>query len=206
MSSATKQRAPSSATATSPSHATSPKSKRRERSDPQQQSESAANSNPATSPHNSTKSTKALTQPPPTAPAASHKIYSSLPLQIMIFLNERFFPIMWIILLAMLIYKGVWFPYVGIALPLEIFGLFPFAVLEAARLFLGNRGNKMEERGSFAIFLGLTLVTIFGYLFYGIWQTYVTIVDLVVCGIGLVFVVAELLSGIVQIISFHRLV
>ncbi|KAJ3240043.1 Transmembrane protein 80 [Chytriomyces hyalinus] len=205
MSSPTKQRATSSATATSPSQAKSPKSKRRERSDPEE-SETAANPNPASTPHSTTKSTKALTQPPPAAPAASHKIYSSLPLQIMIFLNERFFPIMWIILLAMLIYKGVWFPYVGVALPLEIFGLFPFAVLEAARLFLGNRGNKMEERGSFAIFLGLTLVTIFGYLFYGIWQTYVTIVDLVVCGIGLVFVVAELLSGIVQIISFHRLV
>ncbi|KAI9349121.1 transmembrane protein 216-like protein [Obelidium mucronatum] len=134
------------------------------------------------------------------------KIYSSLPLQIVIYFNERFFPVMWLTLLGLLIYKGAAFPYAGSALPLEIFGLFPFAVLEAARLFLGHRGNKMEDRGSFGVFLGLTVVTLFAHLFYCIWQTYVTIVDLIVCGIGLSFVIGELISGIAQMVSFHRIV
>ncbi|ORY44080.1 hypothetical protein BCR33DRAFT_717179, partial [Rhizoclosmatium globosum] len=54
----------------------------------------------------------------------------------MLYLNERFFPAMWLILLILLAYKATAFPYAGAALPLEIFGLFPWAVLEAARLFL----------------------------------------------------------------------
>ncbi|KAI8621545.1 hypothetical protein BC830DRAFT_1093836 [Chytriomyces sp. MP71] len=173
------------------------------------------NSNPATkdsdsSPPSAVSSGKSGSgSVPPTAsatPITAQKIYSSLPLQILLYLNERYFPVMWIILLAMLIYKGKWFPYMGTALPLEIFGLFPFAVLEAARLFLGNRGNKMEERASFALFLGLTILTIFAHLFYCIWQTYVTIIDLVVCGVGLFLVFIQLFSGIAQIISFHRIV
>ncbi|KAJ3068531.1 Transmembrane protein 80 [Podochytrium sp. JEL0797] len=116
--------------------------------------------------------------------SSSSKIYSSLPLQIIIYFNERFFPVMWLILIALFVYKGSAFPYTGAVLPLEVFGLFPFAVLEAARLFLGefwcsdfasggHRGNKMEDRGSFGIFLGLTVVTLFAHLFYCLWQTYV---------------------------------
>ncbi|KAJ3390788.1 Transmembrane protein 80 [Entophlyctis sp. JEL0112] len=120
---------------------------------------------------------------PPAAGAAAAKstaptharIYSSLPLQIFIYLNERYLAAMWLVLLLLLVYKSYAFPYAGAALPLEISGLFVFAGLEVTRLFMGSctRGNKMEERSTLGIFLGLTMVTVFVHLFYCIWQTYV---------------------------------
>ncbi|EGF77847.1 hypothetical protein BATDEDRAFT_91284 [Batrachochytrium dendrobatidis JAM81] len=45
---------------------------------------------------------------------------------------------MWIVTLGLLIYKGYVFQYATSAFPLEVFALFPWAGIEASRIFLGK--------------------------------------------------------------------
>ncbi|KAI9338087.1 hypothetical protein DFJ73DRAFT_587271 [Zopfochytrium polystomum] len=129
------------------------------------------------------------------------RIYSSLPLQILLFFNSQYYVVEWLVLLGCLIYKGTFLPFPPAALQLEIFGLFPFALLEACRLFIGVRGNKLEEKGTVGIFLGLSIIAFFGHLFYCWWQTYVLVLDAAFAGAGVLFVAGELAAGTAELIA-----
>jgi transmembrane protein 216 len=59
----------------------------------------------------------------------------------------------------------------------------------------GTRGNKMEETGPTAIFIGLTIVSFFIHLFYMVWQSYVLLFDLIIEAIALLIIAAELSTG-----------
>uniref|UniRef100_A0A7S4PPL4 Uncharacterized protein n=1 Tax=Guillardia theta TaxID=55529 RepID=A0A7S4PPL4_GUITH len=70
---------------------------------------------------------------------------SSLPLQILIFFNGCYSTLFFLVTLALLIWKGVEFPYPAGRLPWEIILLFVYIVVEACRLFIGSKGNKTEN-------------------------------------------------------------
>ncbi|RKO91830.1 hypothetical protein BDK51DRAFT_39351 [Blyttiomyces helicus] len=106
-------------------------------------------------------------------PSPLNTQYSSLPLQVLLYFNGLYLPVYWILTIALLIYKAQLLPYPPTAFPLEISGLVALGFLELARLFLGSRGNKTEEPLSVGVFLGLTVASAFGFLYYCIWQTYV---------------------------------
>jgi hypothetical protein len=62
----------------------------------------------------------------------------------LLFFNKCLFPISWILTLGMLLYKGLInlttglvFPFVPQAYVLEVFAVFPWAIIEATRVFLG---------------------------------------------------------------------
>nr|KAJ3421926.1 hypothetical protein HK105_001807 [Polyrhizophydium stewartii] len=63
---------------------------------------------------------------------------SSLPFQILLFLNTYYFPIVWLMTLALLVYKGYVFQFATAAYPMEVFVLFPWAMAEASRIFMGK--------------------------------------------------------------------
>ncbi|KAL2914493.1 hypothetical protein HK105_206060 [Polyrhizophydium stewartii] len=66
------------------------------------------------------------------------QILSSLPFQILLFLNTYYFPIVWLMTLALLVYKGYVFQFATAAYPMEVFVLFPWAMAEASRIFMGK--------------------------------------------------------------------
>ena len=75
----------------------------------------------------------------------------------------------------------------------------------------GSRGNKLEQAAPLTISLVLLIITIFGYVYYLIWQSYVykninfsLYLDLIVNGIGLLFLGAELLFSLSTIIKLSN--
>jgi transmembrane protein 216 len=109
-------------------------------------------------------------------------IKSSLVLQILIVVQPYYFAFFWLCTLAMLVYKGfsndlliqgLVFQYSSYVYGIEVAALFPFIALESSRLFLGSRGNKMEESGPTFIFMGLSLLSSIVYCYYLYLQTYV---------------------------------
>ena len=104
---------------------------------------------------------------------------SSLPLQILIHFSEYFYPIVWIITLALIVYKGfnfdsgLVFPYISPAYGLEVFVMFPWLIIEVSRLFAGTRGNKTEELKPTILFLIMTVVSLVAHLYYSFFQSYV---------------------------------
>ncbi|KAI8801970.1 hypothetical protein BJ742DRAFT_913163 [Cladochytrium replicatum] len=123
----------------------------------------------------------------------------------MLFFNQFTLLLFVIIMICLFIYKGMWFPYAPAALPLEILGFAFLSFLECARLYYGNRGNKKEELLSTIIFSALTLISIIGYLFFCLWQSYVMIVDVVACCPNLLFNAGEVILGITQIVTLKRM-
>ena len=65
------------------------------------------------------------------------------------------------------------FQFLNYTYGLEVVALFPWMAMESARLFLGSRGNKMEEISPTAIYLGLTFLSTFVFIYYTLLQTYV---------------------------------
>ncbi|KAK5670386.1 hypothetical protein QVD99_003075 [Batrachochytrium dendrobatidis] len=140
----------------------------------------------------------------PTSTSTSSHISSSLPLQIFLFLNIYYYPLVWIVTLGLLIYKGYVFQYATSAFPLEVFALFPWAGIEVSRIFLGYKGNKTEDMPPVIIFICLTIVACIAHLFYMLWQSYVLFFDVILNSIGLVFIVGELITSGILISNLAR--
>lgn len=121
----------------------------------------------------------------------SRPIKSSLALQVLLHINAYFNIVYFTTTLGLLIYKSFVFLYADNTFGLELTALIPFMVLEFTRFFIGHRANKMEEFQTTLYFIALTVVSLFVFLFYGLWQSYVLFVDLVICIIGVIFVCSE---------------
>lgn len=93
---------------------------------------------------------------------------SSLPLQIVIWLNYVSLPVTWTSLLILYIYKGVYFPYSPAAFELELTAIFPYLLIELTRLYLGKQPfdarNSRQQNGRVCADLDLP-GTIFGLVF-----------------------------------------
>ncbi|KAI8894264.1 hypothetical protein BC833DRAFT_624115 [Globomyces pollinis-pini] len=127
------------------------------------------------------------------------KIRSSLPLQILIDLHGYFYGFFWIATLLLLCYKGNVFEYSGASFQLEVLLLFPWLVIEVCRLFLGSRGNKLEELSPTIIFVVLTFFSLIIYFFFVIWQS--LLFDTILGAIGLMLTISELITGVLLIVN-----
>lgn len=65
------------------------------------------------------------------------------------------------------------FQFLNYTYGLEVAALFPWMAMEGARLFVGSRGNKMEEIQPTAAYLALTFLTLVVFIYYMLLQTYV---------------------------------
>lgn len=83
---------------------------------------------------------------------------------------------------------------------LEVFGIFPLFILEVVRVFLFSKGNKTEEAVPAILSVVFSLFSIGAFLYYCNWQTYVMILDVAVNSISLIFILIQLITGILFLI------
>ncbi|XP_071827942.1 transmembrane protein 216-like [Apostichopus japonicus] len=131
-------------------------------------------------------------------------VLSSLPLQILLYLNGWYFGFFWICELLMYIYKGSILPYPSQNIIGEVILLFMLAIIEGVRLFFGTKGNLTEKVVHLAVSVALLLPVSFGTLFVLLWQTYVLRAEIILCSILLIFFFLEVIFEIVTLITFGR--
>lgn len=103
---------------------------------------------------------------------------ASLPLQILIFLDERYLLFHFLVALMLFVYKGSTLKYHGTTLGAEITGVFLYAVYQFSRLFLGSNyagsvANKTETVPKMIWFVVMTVPAVLGAIYYIKLQTYV---------------------------------
>ncbi|RDD45722.1 Transmembrane protein 216 [Trichoplax sp. H2] len=129
---------------------------------------------------------------------------SSLPLQILLYLNLWYFGFFWIVELLMYIYKGSVLPYPAGNLTAELILLFLMAAVESTRIFLGQKGNLTERKINLLVSIALSIPITFCLLFLLLWQTYVLRAELITCGIQLAFIAIEAVFSIIAVLTFQR--
>lgn len=131
---------------------------------------------------------------------------SSLPLQILMFLNIYYFTFYWICELLIFIYKGsiLPFPNQNGILAMEIILLFLLAALESLRLFFGYKGNLAERKISLIYSVFLAIPVILTELYFILWQTYVLRIEVIVCSVALIFVGVEIILSGAMIWTLQR--
>ncbi|KAM3852330.1 transmembrane protein 80 [Vipera latastei] len=133
----------------------------------------------------------------------SSSVLSSVPLQILFFLDGIYYIFYFLAALLMIIYKSQVFTYPYRFLTLDLVLLFFMALLEAIRLYFGTKGNLTEEEAPLGICLGITVGTVLLSVYFLVWQTYILRADVI---INVVLLVAYGLGGILQIIAIAAFV
>ncbi|KAG8125660.1 hypothetical protein E2320_020766 [Naja naja] len=128
---------------------------------------------------------------------------SSVPLQILFFLDGIYYVFYFLAALLMIIYKSQIFTYPYNLLTLDLILLFFMALLEAIRLYFGTKGNLTEEEAPLGISLGVTIGSVLLSVYFLVWQTYILRADVI---INVVLLVAYGLEGILQIIAIAAFV
>ncbi|KFV66999.1 Transmembrane protein 80, partial [Dryobates pubescens] len=110
---------------------------------------------------------------------------SSLPLQILFYVNGVYYIFYFLATLTMIVYKSQVFSYPDDFLAPDLLVLFIMAILEVPRLYLGfcfprgSKGNLTEEEAPLGLSLTLTLGSVGLALYFLAWQTYVLQADLI---------------------------
>lgn len=131
-------------------------------------------------------------------------VRSSLPYQILLFLNGWYFTFFFVCEILLFVFKGETLPYASNVLAAEIILLFLLAAVEALRLFFGRRGNLTEQILGVLVCVILSVASVFGVLFILLWQTYVLRVEVILAAIQLFFIGMEIIFGIISIITFAK--
>nr|XP_006813800.1 PREDICTED: transmembrane protein 216-like [Saccoglossus kowalevskii] len=131
-------------------------------------------------------------------------ILSSLPLQILFYLNGWYYVAFWVCEALIFIYKGQLFPYPQSNIEGEVCLLFLIIGVESIRQVLGKKGNLTERTISLLLSVVLSLPMIFAHVYLLIWQTYVLRAEIILNSIQLVFLGLELVFSIIAIITFAR--
>ncbi|KAK6472916.1 transmembrane protein 80-like isoform X1 [Huso huso] len=127
---------------------------------------------------------------------------SSVPLQMLFFLNGVYYGFYFLATLLMVIYKSQVLSYPDGNLALDLALLFIMAILEAIRLYLGVRGNLKEEEVSVGISLALTVGSMLLSVYFVVWQTYVLRADVIVGAVLLVIYGLEAILDVTAIAAF----
>ncbi|XP_066466690.1 transmembrane protein 80 [Tiliqua scincoides] len=124
-------------------------------------------------------------------------VLSSVPLQILFYLNGVYYIFYFLATLLMIIYKSQVFTYPDNFLALDLILLLTMAILEAIRLYFGSKGNLTEEEAPLGICLMITVGSVILSVYFLVWQTYVLRADVI---INAVLLVTYGLEGILHII------
>ncbi|XP_069713422.1 transmembrane protein 80 isoform X2 [Phaenicophaeus curvirostris] len=131
-------------------------------------------------------------------------VLSSVPLQMLFYVNGVYYIFYFLATLAMIIYKSQVFSYPDDFLAPDLASLFIMAVLEVLRLYWGSKGNLTEEEAP----LGLSLVTTVGSailsVYFLVWQTYVLKADVILNAVLLVAYGLESVLKVTAIAAFVR--
>ncbi|XP_064922543.1 transmembrane protein 80 isoform X2 [Columba livia] len=106
-------------------------------------------------------------------------VLSSLPLQILFYVNGIYYIFYFLVTLAMIVYKSQVFSYPDDFLARDLALLFIMAILEALRLYLGCKGNLTEEEAPLGLSLAVSVGSVVFSVYFLVWQTYVLKADVI---------------------------
>ncbi|KAJ8315020.1 hypothetical protein KUTeg_007170 [Tegillarca granosa] len=129
---------------------------------------------------------------------------SSLPYQVLLYINAWYFGFFFLCEILIFIFKGETLPYAENVLPAEVILVFILAGIEALRIFFAQKGNLTERIPGVVVSILLSIPAILGAIFLLLWQTYVLRIDVILAAIQLAFLGLELIFGIISIITFAR--
>ncbi|XP_075357898.1 LOW QUALITY PROTEIN: transmembrane protein 80 [Mycteria americana] len=107
-------------------------------------------------------------------------VLSSVPLQILFYVNGIYYIFYFLATLAMIVYKSQVFSYPDDFLGPDLALLFIMAVLEVLRLYLGSKGNLTEEEAPLGLSLVITVGSVILSVYFLVWQTYVLKADVII--------------------------
>ncbi|XP_048766778.1 transmembrane protein 216-like [Ostrea edulis] len=143
-------------------------------------------------------------QPPRQNKGRVQIVRSSLPYQVLLYLNGWYFAFFFLCEILIYVYKGENLPYADNVLPAEVILVFILAGIEALRIFFAQKGNLTERIVGVVISILLSIPAILGTLYLILWQTYVLRVDVILAAIQAAFIGLELIFGIICMITFAR--
>ncbi|XP_010011076.1 PREDICTED: transmembrane protein 80, partial [Nestor notabilis] len=129
---------------------------------------------------------------------------SSVPLQLLFYVNGVYFIFYFLATLAMVLYKSQVFSYPDDFLTLDLTLLFVMAIVEVLRLYLGARGNLTEEEGPLGLSLVMTVGSVFLAVYFLVWQTYVLKADVILNAVLLLSYGMESILKVSAIAAFIR--
>ncbi|XP_020639833.1 transmembrane protein 80 isoform X2 [Pogona vitticeps] len=130
-------------------------------------------------------------------------VLSSVPLQILFYLNGVYYIFYFLATLLMIVYKSQVFTYPDNFLTLDLILLFIMAILETIRIYFGTKGNLTEDEAPLGFSLVITGGSIVLSIYFLVWQTYVLRADVI---INVVLIIIYGLEGIFQIIAIAAFV
>jgi transmembrane protein 216 len=123
----------------------------------------------------------------------------------MLYLNTYFAVVYFFLNLALFVYKSYKYPFPDNGtFEWEVCFVFFYAFFEYIRIFLGQKGNKMEQLQPLVWFLGLSVGTVLLNVYYLQLQTYVLQVDYIVNIMSLTFVCSEIFFAMLAGFNFAR--
>ncbi|XP_059831592.1 transmembrane protein 80-like isoform X2 [Hypanus sabinus] len=131
-------------------------------------------------------------------------VLSSIPLQMIYYLNICYYIFYFLTTLLMVIYKSQVFSFPDGNLALDLILLILMVILEVIRLYHGFKGNLTEEAIPIVINMVLTIGSMLFSLYYLLWQTYVLRADVIINAILLVIYGLEEVLDIIAISAFVR--
>ncbi|KAK3565098.1 hypothetical protein QTP86_033153 [Hemibagrus guttatus] len=129
---------------------------------------------------------------------------SSMPLQVLLYLNSWYFAAFFIAEILMFIYKGILLPYPQANLILDIVLLFLYIGLEALRLFYGWKGNLCEHSLMLIVSVGILVPCTVLSVYYLLLQTFILRLEFILNVIVLCFYALELVLALITIAAFSR--
>lgn len=136
--------------------------------------------------------------------AQGYTIRSSLPLQILLYFNSWWTGLYFVVCLIEFIYKGIELPYPDRTIGWEIFFLFCWTVVDAARIFQGNKGNLTAQASPMLRFFLLCVFAMVGNMYFCWFQIYVLRLDRIMNIVSFAFGGAEMFLGIWVTITFAK--
>ncbi|KAM9470460.1 transmembrane protein 216 [Clarias gariepinus] len=138
------------------------------------------------------------------AARGSHPILSSMPLQVLFYLNSWYFAAFFIAEILMFVYKGILLPYPQANLILDIVLFLLFLGLETLRIFYGWKGNLCERSLMLIISVGTLVPCTVLSVYYLLLQTFILRLEFILNAILLCFYAFEFVLALITIAAFSR--
>lgn len=129
---------------------------------------------------------------------------SSLPYQILLYLNGWYIAAFLAVEVLILIFKTSVLPYPSGNIVSEVFLLFFLGGVEAVRIFMGKKGNLTERIISLVLSIIFTAPSVLAMLYLLLWQTYVLRLEVILISIGLAFEGIELLFALLAVVTISK--
>ncbi|NXO03839.1 TMM80 protein, partial [Rhinopomastus cyanomelas] len=127
---------------------------------------------------------------------------SSVPLQVLLYVNSIYYASYFAATLAMIVYKSQAFSYPDDFLAPDLTLLLLMALVEVLRLHLGSKGNLTEEEAPLGLSLALTVASVILAVYFLMWQTYVLRADVILNALLLLTYGLESVLKVMAIAAF----